>query len=94
MGDVFLSVALTEKLGQVASHDVFYLSIRQITPHRRAKASKETLINIDFGGANHQKLALHIDRRTKRGKRRSSLVNSPVTRSDWSTANAVFLVDV
>lgn len=65
-GHLSSDAALTEKLGQVASHDVFYLSIRQITPHRRAKASKETLINIDFGGANHQKLALHIDRRTKR----------------------------
>ena len=59
-------VGLSEKLNEVVGHDVFYLLIKSVTPQRRSSAAKETLVDIEFA-KNNQRLALHIDRRTKRG---------------------------
>jgi len=56
---------LSEKLNEVVGHDAFYLSMKSVTPQRRNNAAKETLVDIEFA-KNNQRLALHIDRRTKR----------------------------
>jgi len=60
------AVGLSEKLNEVVGHDAFYLSMKSVTPQRRNSAAKETLVDIEFA-KNSQRLALHIDRRTKRG---------------------------
>ena len=59
---------LSEKLDEVVMQPVFYLSFKHVSPHRRHKPTKETLVNLDFGSDNQQRLSLAIDRRTKRGK--------------------------
>lgn len=56
---------LSEKLSEVVGHDDFYLSMKQVTPNRRNSPTKETLVDIEFAKSS-QRLALHIDRRTKR----------------------------
>ena len=59
---------LSEKLSEVASRDVVYLSLKQVTPRRRARPAKETLLSIEPAQSlEHHRFSLHVDRRTKRG---------------------------
>jgi hypothetical protein len=59
---------LSEKLSEVASRDVVYLSLKQVTPRRRARPAKETLLSIEPAlSIEHHRFSLHVDRRTKRG---------------------------
>lgn len=62
------STGLSEKLSEVANRDVIYLSMKQVTPRRRARPAKETLLSIEsaLSEQNHR-FSLHVDRRTKRG---------------------------
>ncbi|KAK4012101.1 hypothetical protein OUZ56_021199 [Daphnia magna] len=58
---------LSEKLSEVASRDVVYLSMKQVTPRRRARPAKETLLAIEPALSDqNQRFSLHVDRRTKR----------------------------
>lgn len=61
-------IGLSEKLSEVASRDVVYLSMKQVTPRRRARPAKETLLAIEPALSDqNQRFSLHVDRRTKRG---------------------------
>lgn len=64
----WLMIGLSEKLSEVASRDVVYLSMKQVTPRRRARPAKETLLAIEPALSDqNQRFSLHVDRRTKRG---------------------------
>lgn len=52
----------------MASRDIVYLSMKQVTPRRRARPAKETLLAIEPALSDqNQRFSLHVDRRTKRG---------------------------
>lgn len=55
--------SLSEKLSEVAARDWIYLSMRQVSPRRRSKPTKETLLAVESA---NQRFVLQVDRRTKR----------------------------
>lgn len=67
--EFFKSIGLSEKLSEVAGRDLVYFSMKQVTPRRRARPAKETLIAIEPAQSeNNQRFSLQVDRRTKRGR--------------------------